>query len=213
MPKAKNKKPQHKKHLRRTQEQVKNKGLNKTEIFIDNSRDIKEETPVLSDRSGSSDKVEMTVAGGNDQNIDAGKDHFKIVFSWETVDFIKSPKTQLYIIAAVLGSMGMIVWGIMTKSFTMSLMFIMLAVVSIMVLNEPSQKIRVRVTEEGVDINDEHFNFSDFRSFTVTRMHDMEVLNLNRKEKYFPPKMVYIEDEPVGDLRDFLGIYLPEDQE
>ncbi len=143
----------------------------------------------------------------------AGKQNeFEIIFSWETVDFIKNPLTKLYLGVAVIGSMGMIIWGVSTGSVTMIFMFIMLAAVSIMVLNEDPQKIKIRIDEKGININDEHFDFKDFASFKISEMHGLPVLNLIRKEKYLPAKMIYVEEEPVNDLRDFLEIHLPEEK-
>ncbi len=145
-------------------------------------------------------------------NISAEKqEKFEIVFSWETVDFIKNPQTKLYLTAAVAGSMGMIIWGISTKSLTVIFTFIMIAAVSILVLNEDPQKIKVRIDENGIGLNKEHFNFKNFVSFKISQMHGLPVLSLNRQEKYLPAKIIYVEEEPVDDLRNFLEIYLPEE--
>ncbi len=165
-------------------------------------------------------KEDVNSTGNNDvaavenSGIEKAKEpeKFNIVFSWKTVDFIKNPQTKLYFTAAVIGSMGMIIWGILSGSLTMIFLFIMIAVLSIIVLNEESQEISVRIDEKGVNLNNEHFNFKDFVSFKISQMHGLPLLSLYRKEKYLPAKMIYVQEEPVGDLRDFLEIYLPEEE-
>ncbi len=145
-------------------------------------------------------------------NVIEAKEKFEIVFSWKTVDFIKNPETKFYLSAAVIGSMGMIFWGILAGALTVVFMFIMIAVVSIVVLNEESLEIKVRIDEQGINLNNEHFDFKDFVSFKIAEMHGLPVLSLNRKEKYLPAKIIYVEEEPVDDLRNFLEIYLPEEE-
>jgi len=140
------------------------------------------------------------------------KEDFHIVFSWETSDIIKSPATDLYMAISVLASMGMIIWAIYTKSFMVAVTFAILAAVIILVLNEDPKKVKVRISESGIDINDAHYGFGDFRSFSVSYSQGLPSLNFNPKKPYLPATTVYIENEPEKDLEDFLEIYLPKEE-
>lgn len=159
-----------------------------------------------------SDTVAVPVIKNGSTEKAKEPEKFDIVFSWKTVDFIKNSHTKFSLSIAIVGSMGMIVWGITTGSLTVVFTFIMIAIVSAMVLSEESQEVEVKIDENGINLNSEHFDFKDFISFKIIEMHGLPVLSLARKEKYFPAKAIYIQEEPVGDLRDFLEIYLPEEE-
>jgi hypothetical protein len=140
------------------------------------------------------------------------KNDYRIVFSWETVDIIKNPAADLYMAISVLASMGMIAWGIYTRSFMVVATFVILAAVIILTLNEEPKKMRVKISENGIDINGAHYGFSDFKSFDVSYSQDVPALNLNPKKPYLPATTIYIENEPEKDLEDFLEIYLPKEE-
>jgi len=160
------------------------------------------------DKNSAKELKEMEVRADND----ILQKKFGIVFSWETVDFIKTPAMQVYLTVAVIASMGMIVWGISTKSFIMVVTFILLGGVSILVLNEEPKKVKIKITEDGIDINDKHYEFKEFSSFKISYSGDMPILNLIKKRDYLITKSFYLEGEPMEDLENFLEIYLRKEE-
>lgn len=139
-------------------------------------------------------------------------ENMHVVFSWETADIIKSPATDLYMAISVIASMGMIGWAIYTKSFMVAVTFAILAAVIILVLNEEPKKVKVRISENGADINGAHYDFGDFKSFSISYSQGLPSLNFNPKKPYLPAMAVYIEGEPEKDLEEFLEIYLPKEE-
>lgn len=142
----------------------------------------------------------------------------EVIFSWETVDFMKNPKMDFYLLAAIFGAMIMIVWGIDAKNFLTVITFALLAAVCVITLNETPREIKVKISEHGIDIENEanqsarqHYEFGEFNSFWVSYSAEMPVLNLKYKKSYLPIKIIYLEKEPVKNIEDFLEIYLPKE--
>lgn len=143
----------------------------------------------------------------------AGGENMPIVFSWSTMDFIKKPFTEFYFSAAVFGAMAMVAWGIYNRSFVTVITFIVLAAAVILILNEEPKKVDVKISENGIDINDEHFKFSEFRSFKITNADEMPALILKHRKSLSLIQTIYLENEPVNDLEIFLGLYIERDED
>ncbi len=142
----------------------------------------------------------------------------EVIFSWETADFIKNPRMDFYLLAAIFGAMIMIVWGIngSASGGLTVVTFALLAAVSILALNDEPRKIKVKISEHGIDVickdnqsAKTHYEFGEFKSFWISYSAEMPVLNLKYKRPYLPVKIIYLEKEPVKDIEDFLEIYLP----
>lgn len=140
-------------------------------------------------------------------------ENMPIVFSWVTVDFIRNSLTEFYFTAAVFGAMAMIVWGLYNRSFITVVTFIMMAVVIILVLNEEPKKVEARISEKGIDLAGEHYDYNQFRSFKISHADEMPVLILKQRKSFSLIKTIYLEDEPVNDIESFLGIYLEKEEE
>ncbi len=143
----------------------------------------------------------------------------EVIFSWETTDFIKSPKMDFYLLAAIFGAIIMVVWGIYEKNFLTVVVFSLLAAVSILTINEEPRKIKVKISEHGIDFENksekaakQHYEFSEFKTFWISHSGEIPVLNLKPKKPYLPVKIIYLENEPEKDLEDFLEIYLPKEE-
>lgn len=136
-----------------------------------------------------------------------------IVFSWVTMDFIRKPLTEFYFIVAVVGAMAMVGWGVYNRNFVMVVTFIVMVVVIILVLNDEPKKIKVKISETGIDLNGEHYNYSDFKSFKISSADEMPVLTLRHRKSFSLIKTIYTEKEPVNDLEAFLGIYLEKEED
>jgi hypothetical protein len=181
------------------------------------------------------DKKNKDTAGKSFQadkhGVAGSPENFRVVFSWETVDLIKNPASDLYLAVAVIASMGMVAWGIYSRSFTVVVTFIMLAVVIILALNEEPKRVKVKISESGIDLNGAHYNFDEFKSFSISyssfygagaagsqsdglkgNKKDLPVLNLNPKKPYLPARTIYIENEPEEDMEEFLEIYLSKEE-
>lgn len=153
------------------------------------------------------------IGTGEDTKKETAPGDFQIVFSWETVDFIRKPITELYFIAAFAGAMIMIGWGIYNRSFAMVATFIVLVIVIILVLNEEPRKMKIKISEKGIDIDNDHYRFNEFRSFQISYIDEIPALILKQKKSFFPFRNIYIEDDSLGDIENFLEIYLENESE
>lgn len=140
-------------------------------------------------------------------------ENMPIIFSWTTVDFIRKPLTEISYTAAAVGAMAMIGWGIYNRSFIMVATFIMMVIVIILVLNDEPRKVEVKISEKGIDLNGEHYDYSEFRSFKIFTSDKMPILILKQRKSLSLIKTIYLENEPVNDLESFLGIYLEKEEE
>ncbi|MBU4338921.1 hypothetical protein KKD57_05195, partial [Patescibacteria group bacterium] len=89
-------------------------------------------------------------------------ENMPIIFSWSTVDYKSNSFTEFSFIAAAIGAMAMIGWGIYNGNFVMVMTFITMVVVIILVLNDKPRKVEVVISETGIDLNGEHFNYNAF---------------------------------------------------
>lgn len=145
--------------------------------------------------------------------ISVPAENVPIVFSWVTVDFIKSPVMEFYFTIAALASMGMIGWGIYDKNFLMVITFIMVVILIILALNEEPRKVAVRISERGIDLNSEHYDYNEFRSYKIVHEDGVLALMLKPRKSFTPFRSIYIVDQPVNDLEMFLGIYLEREED
>ncbi|MDP3057605.1 MAG: hypothetical protein Q8N37_03760 [bacterium] len=166
-------------------------------------------TKNLKEKKSVSNKNEIIIA----QEEPVAFENMPIIFSWTTMDFIKKPLTEFYFTAAAVGAMAMIGWGLYNRSFVMVVTFIMMVIVIILVLNEEPKKIEVVVSEKGIDVNNEHYNFSEFKSFKISHTDELPTLILKPRKSFSLFKNIYIKDEPVNDLESFLGIYLEKEED
>lgn len=143
----------------------------------------------------------------------AASENMPIVFSWSTADFIRKPLTEFYFIAGTIGSMVMIGWGIYNRNFIMVVTFMMLVILIILVLNDEPKKVDVVISEKGVDLNGQHYNYNEFKSYKISFMDEMPVLTLKGRNTFSLFKTIYLENEPVNDLESFLGLFLAREDE
>jgi len=139
-------------------------------------------------------------------------ENIPIVFAWVTTDFKKKPMMELYYAIAAFGAMAMIGWGIYSRSFITAATFIMMVIAIILALNEEPKKVAVKISEKGIDLNNIHYNFSEFRSFKISRADGSSILALKPRDNFSFFKRIDTENEPVNDLESFLGIYLEKEE-
>ncbi|MBU3924941.1 hypothetical protein KJ854_03320 [Patescibacteria group bacterium] len=173
--------------------------------------------PKVKNKRKSKKLNEKKSAGGKNKKTQAQKEpavfeNMPIVFSWSTVDFLKKPLTEFYFIAAAVAAMAMIVWGLYNRNFVMVATFVTMVIVIILVLNEEPRKVEVKISEQGIDINNEHYNYSEFRSFKISLIDELPVLILKQRKSFSLIKTIHTENEPVNDLESFLGIYLEKEE-
>lgn len=157
-------------------------------------------------------KTEKNIQQNEENSEVMEMEKFNIVFSWETTNIIRNNITDLYMLIASVASVLMILWSLYTKNFIVVVTFMMLLAVIILMLSEEPKKVKVKVSESGIDINGVHHDFSEFKSFNISYHYDLPSLNLNLKKAYLPAQTVYIENEPEKDLEEFLEIYLPKEE-
>jgi hypothetical protein len=136
-----------------------------------------------------------------------------IVFSWVTVDFKSKSFNDFSYILAAIGAMAMIGWGVYDRNFVMVATFMAMVIVIILTLNDEPRKVNVIISENGIDLNEVHYSYNEFRSFKIANDGDVSMLTLKHRKSLSMVKTIYLEDEPINDLESFLGIYMEKEED
>ncbi len=103
---------------------------------------------------------------------------------------------------------------ILTKTYIVAVTFFLVAVVLVMFAQKPSKRVRVRLTDTGIEIRDKFYPYHSLKSFWILyEPPHITTLNFEQKSKVTLNINVEIENEDPVAIRDILLQYLPEDEE
>ena len=93
------------------------------------------------------------------------EDHRSILLEWKTPEFIPTPRGKLWFITAGIIMGLFVLYGVLSDNLTMSIVFIMLAIVFMMVEKKQPKNVRTVITDMGVQYKNEFYPYHHINAF------------------------------------------------
>lgn len=144
----------------------------------------------------------------------AASPHGKTFLSWEVDEYPRYQRTVLwYVIAGLIGT-GFLWYALATVNFLFALIVIIFAIVVLLSGTRESHRIRVALTEDGLEIGTRFHAWKDFQNFwLVYEPPAIKVLYLMPRSSFQPAFGVPLEDINPNAVRETLLAYTQEDME
>lgn len=133
------------------------------------------------------------------------------LLSWIAPEYSKHEKGAAWVTMAISITAGLIAYAILTKSWTMSAAFFMLAIVYFLEHKKKPENIRIELTEMGVKVKDKFYPFSHFKTFWIIYKPPMvKTLHLRFAGKRYGDLLIQLADQDPVKVRNLLLTQLPE---
>lgn len=135
--------------------------------------------------------------------------------SWEVPEYETHERTRnWYIIAAVIGAL-LLVYAAITSNFLFAGIIIIGALVIILTDGKVPQKVRISLTDEGVEVGRKFYDYDEIKDFSIVYKPKLGVKNLYFEFKTVvkPRLSIPLLDRDPLIIRDKLLKYLQEDLE
>lgn len=136
-----------------------------------------------------------------------------ILMSWKAREFIQYDRNPawnavVYVICAII-----LIYAIWTMNFLFAVLVVLSAIVITIYSQRKPNLLDVAIMRKGFKINDNLYTYEDdIENFWILyNPPDLKVLNLKRKQSFFPNLVIQLEDQNPLKVRDLLLKQIPED--
>lgn len=139
-------------------------------------------------------------------------DHRKMVHEWETPEFIPLPRSKRWYIGASIIFALVILYGIFTRSITMVLVFVMVAVVFFITSKHQPAIVKAQITDMGIFYKEKFYPYHHINAFWIV-YHPPYVASLYlkiRKGKRLEDLKIELFHENPANIRALLINEVPE---
>ncbi len=147
-----------------------------------------------------------------EKNQDQHKDHRTVLLEWEAPEFVRSHRGKTWYVIAALVLVGLLTYAYFTGSLTMAIVFIVLAGVFLLIDKREPRKMKVVITDMGIQYNGNFHPFHNISTFwTVYHPPYVQLLylRLNNGKGYKILKIELNHQKPQ-EVRDLLLDEIPE---
>lgn len=137
------------------------------------------------------------------------------ILSWEVPEYDTHERTRnWYIIAAVIGIL-LLVYAVITSNFLFAGIVVIAAMVIILTDGKEPQKVRISLTDEGVEVGRKFYDYDEIKDFSIVYKPKLGVKNLYFEFKTVtkPRLSIPLLDRDPLVIREKLLKYLQEDLE
>jgi len=130
---------------------------------------------------------------------------------WVASEYIHEDKNSLwYVIFAIVVLAFIAVDLLFIKSYTFSILVIVMAVAVIIYSRRPARTVDYTLSgDQGLYIGERLYHFSEFKAFGLIRDHDQHSIMLIPTKRFSAGVSVYFPDEVGEKIVDILGARLP----
>ncbi|MBU0707707.1 hypothetical protein KKG41_05030 [Patescibacteria group bacterium] len=139
-------------------------------------------------------------------------DHGKTLISWKFPEYVEHKRSKAwYIIFFVIG-IGAIVYSIFTQNILFIVIIIILWTTILISTRRKPQRLRVNITEDGLEIEDKFYEYDKFNNFWIIyNPPEVKYLYVSYKSSYRPDIVIPIERANPVKIREALIDNVPED--
>jgi len=136
----------------------------------------------------------------------------KTLISWKFPEHTTPNRSKKWYIWTTLFFLAMLLYAVLTANFLFGLIIIMLVIIMFILHNKEPLEIEFKITQNGIEINNEKYSFKDLENFWVV-YEPPHVKNLYFKFKasFKPTLIIPLLDKNPIKVREILKEYLLED--
>lgn len=140
------------------------------------------------------------------------QEHGESLVSWEVDESKRYDKGLGWYMGAIAVGGGLLIYAVISANFLFALIILMVALVIYMTSLKGPDKVRVSVTEDGVEIGESFYRYRDMNRFWfIYDPPEVKSLYLDFKSAMRPRIAVSLEDQNPNDVRAIMSKYLHED--
>ena len=131
------------------------------------------------------------------------------VVSWQASEYIHHDKGAgwfIALLAVVLVACGISIW---LQAWTFVALIIVMAIAVVVYAVRVPQAIEYTLGPDGLQINDKHYDFNEFKAFGVVPDGGIFSVVLVPTKRFMPALTIYFEEKDGEKIVDILGSHLP----
>lgn len=130
--------------------------------------------------------------------------------SWQASEYVHHEKSGSWFLALVGVTALLILTDVfLMHSWTFGLLLVVMASTVVVFAQRPPRFITYSVTSGGIQINEKHFDFHDFRAFGVVQENAFYSIRLVPNKRFMPMVSVFFPPEQGEQIVDVFGSVLP----
>jgi hypothetical protein len=133
----------------------------------------------------------------------------EVAFSWQASEYIQHHKgAAWYGLLALVVIIFVIIAAILKLWLGIALFLVMGAAIAVYAKKEP-RILNYALDSSGVTIENKHYPYNTFRSFSVFRDIDWHSIELDPTQRFMPRLTLLFSDDDIDDIANHLSLHLP----
>ncbi len=134
----------------------------------------------------------------------------QILLEWKAPAKVAHKRSEKWYVSMSLGSGAMIVYGILTGAWSLSISFAMLAGLFFLIRNEKPHVHTIILRDTGIELDGRKTIWSDWKHFWILRANDYFELHAESKKYLTPDLVIQTGNIDPYIIRDLLCQYIPQ---
>ena len=131
-----------------------------------------------------------------------------IFLEWQAPSKLAPKRSHRWYVLSALACGSMIVYGVLTGAWSLSVCFAMLAGLFFLIRNEKPNMHSIRLLETGIEFDGRKTMWSEWKSFWILRAEGYHELHIEGKKFLLSDIVIQTGDIDAYALRDLLGKYV-----
>lgn len=133
--------------------------------------------------------------------------------TWEASEFIHHQKAMNWYLVLTGGTilLGVILYLLLRDVFSLVVLAVMYVAIVVYAKREP-RTLRYSLSSNGLTIGEKHFDFDQFRSFSVTQDSGLPSVDLIPTQRFMPHVSIYFAPEDADKIVGELSKFIPNEQ-
>lgn len=129
--------------------------------------------------------------------------------AWQASEYIHHEKQTMWFVGLIGVSLLLLVTAFVIQSWSFAVLVVVMSIaVSFMALRPP-RAMNYQLTAQGLQVNEKHFSYHDFRSFGIINEGALYSVLLTPNKRFMPQVTMYFPPELGEQIVDLLGAMLP----
>lgn len=130
--------------------------------------------------------------------------------TWQASEFVHHEKSGTWFLSLLgITVVLLLIATFLIKSWTFGILIVVMAIAVVVIGRRPPRIINYSVTSQGLQIDQKHFDFHDFKAFGVVQENAFYSIRLIPNKRFMPMVSVYFPTEHGEEIVDIFGSVLP----
>ena len=136
-----------------------------------------------------------------------------VLAQWTASEFIHHDKSPKWFLILVIGVVVIsVLMFVITREVISVIVTVVLGVVFGMYAQAQQKTISYTLSPHGITADDKHYNFTDFKSYSVMQESAMPYIQLIPRQRFMVALSIHVEPDKINEIAEKLGEFVPYDQ-